>query len=96
MVTEGELYCNTFGCNLHDFPIRAFGVCVFLDYLRKQSMLIDAQLDTERIRAEVLRDKLREGTEVTEVISEPPPSPDKGFKDYTQTQTPRSGGGVPL
>ena len=47
MVGGEPLHCNSVGCNLHDYLIRAWGVCVFLDHTRRQDLLLEAQMQAQ-------------------------------------------------
>jgi len=96
------LFCNANGCNKHDFEIRAYGVCAYLDITRRHKQALEAQINAnspsvlEGVKESIERPLLELVDYLTEVIEyrsggdyKPPfrATPDKPKTD---------GGGIPL
>lgn len=95
------LSCNETGCNLHDFEIRAFGVCRYLDHVRRMEAKDPPDFSesigevVERVLDRVLPPLLDglNGTRQQAPIPKPLP-PQKG--PFNQSDKQGNGGGIPL
>ena len=90
------LLCNESGCNLHDYPIRAFGVCRHLDHLRNMEAVEPPDIG-EAVRSVLkellppLLDSILENTQMVGYDDDPPPR-----RTYPKTPERQTDGGVPL
>ena len=102
MVGE-SLFCNASGCNLHDFPINAYGVCVYLDHTRREERWLEARIEAQAFNANNSHrfspDDVISGlgamlTEILERVREQSPAPRPPHEPRRNQNN--SGGGVPL
>ena len=89
------LLCNESGCNLHDYEIRAYGVCRHLDHLRNMEAVEPPDIG-EAVRSVLkellppLLDSVLENTQARDFDDDPP------RRTYPKTPERQTDGGVPL